>query len=126
MQRRRSFALCGASNDIDDVIALIKAGKGSTACPRLGQQAPPAVPAQDDKVLGEHNRSVAGRGGRDAFESVSARTPSPLPLDQIEIRVNLERESASACRVDLHLGAFLAEAMSQQDEAALEVVFDLG
>jgi hypothetical protein len=37
-----------ASNDIDDVIALIKAGKGSTACPRLGQPTQPAVPAQDD------------------------------------------------------------------------------
>jgi hypothetical protein len=45
----RSFAK--ASNDIADVIALLKAGQRSTACPRLGQPAPPAVPAQDDGLV---------------------------------------------------------------------------
>ena len=41
--------LAKASNDIADVIPLTKAGNWKrTACPRLGQPAPPAVPAQDD------------------------------------------------------------------------------
>ncbi|MGZ5431560.1 MAG: hypothetical protein ACXWH7_01435 [Thermoanaerobaculia bacterium] len=46
----RSFAVSAASNDVEDVIGVIEAGPGSTACPRLGQEALPAVPAQDDRA----------------------------------------------------------------------------
>src|SRR5688500_6573283 len=48
--------------------------------------------------------------------------PVRLSFDHFNRRVGLQREPAAAGRDDLHIRAFLLEAMAQKDQAAFEVV----
>ena len=65
-----------SSNDVEDVISVIEAGEGSTARPRLGQSAQPAVPAQDAAGLAAI--------GADGFLSLY-RLVEPGRLDRLEL-----------------------------------------
>src|SRR5689334_24917814 len=49
-----------------------------------------------------------------------------VALDELEDAVDFHREAPAASRDQTDVGTLLLEATAQQDEAALEVVLDLG
>src|SRR5688572_8972050 len=61
--------------------------------------------------------------GRSRRHRGTARSTSSL--DQIELRVDDQREPPPPGRFDQHVRRFLAEPRAQEDQAALEVVLNL-
>ncbi|MGZ5433237.1 MAG: glycosyltransferase, partial [Thermoanaerobaculia bacterium] len=66
------------SHDVEDVIGVIEAGPGSTARPRLGQEALPAVPASHD-IEDVIPLSEAGKTRRKACPRLGQPAPPAVP-----------------------------------------------